>query len=46
MKKLITLLALFGLAVLLRSLPRLAGSAFLHGTGTVVRDQRAWVVDE
>jgi hypothetical protein len=43
---LITLLALVGLTVLVRQLPRVRKLGFLHGTGTVVRDQKAWIARE
>jgi hypothetical protein len=47
MKRLMVIvLALVGLAVLVTRLPRATRFAFLHGTGTVVRQQEAWVTRE
>ncbi len=41
-----TVLTLVGLAVLLSRVPATIRYALLHGTGTIVRHQQAWVSAE
>lgn len=42
-KMVITILAVLGVMVVVTRLPRVAAAALLRGTGTVVREQKAWI---